>query len=48
VATLIEAGEGAELTLALGNKVSLAGLGLAKTPLRLRAGCAPSATAATP
>ena len=36
VATLIKAGEGAELELLLGNKVSLAGLGLDKTPVRVR------------
>ena len=35
VAQLVAAGEGAELTVALGNKVSLAGIGLEKTPVRL-------------
>ncbi len=36
VATLAAAGEGAEVEIALGNKVSLAHIGLHKAPLRLR------------
>jgi len=35
VAQLVAAGEGAQVTVALGNKVSLAGIGLEKTPVRL-------------
>ncbi|QHJ00837.1 microcystin degradation protein MlrC [Xylophilus rhododendri] len=35
VAQLIAAGEGAKVTVALGNKVSLAGIGLSKTPVVL-------------
>ncbi|MCY1213401.1 Metallopeptidase family M81 [compost metagenome] len=35
VAALVAAGEGAEVTVALGNKVSLEGIGLAKTPVQL-------------
>jgi len=36
VAELIAAGEGAEVTVALGNKISLAGIGRASTPVPLR------------
>ena len=36
VAALIAAGEGAEVSVALGNKVSLAGLGLLKTPVAVQ------------
>jgi microcystin degradation protein MlrC len=35
VAELVAAGPGREVTVALGNKVSLAGIGLAKTPVQL-------------
>jgi len=35
VAQLIAAGKGAEVTVAIGNKVSLAGIGLSKTPVSL-------------
>lgn len=36
VAALIAAGEGADVSVALGNKVSLAGLGLVKTPVAVQ------------